>query len=278
MPAESSSTRNASRGRALLREPLLHFVALGALIFAADHLIRSRQADPRVIVVGPEVEREARAIFRNAKGREPSPAELKILRERWIDNEVLYREGLALKLEQGDPALRERVIFKALNVIESNLRLPDADDATLHGWFERHRDQYDSAARYDFSEAVTVQADDDTARRFAAALNGGEPVDVKSGLRIFRGRPRNTIVDAFGAEFAAGLDRAALREWSAIPSQAGPRVIRLEARTPGEAVAFDEVRGRVLQDWRDAKAQELRTSAVRELGRKYSVQIAGSSS
>ena len=265
-------------GPTLLREPLLHFIALGALIFAADHFIRARRPDPNVIVVGPEVEQEARAIFRNAKGREPSATELKILRERWIDNEVLYREGLALKLEQGDPALRERVIFKALNVIESNLRLPDEDDAALRNWFEQHRDQYESPARYDFSEAVLVKTDDETARRFAAALNGGEPVDVKSGLRIFQARPRNTIVDAFGPEFAAELDRAAIREWQVIPSLAGPRVIRLESRTPGETARFDDVRARVLQDWRDAKAQELRTSAVRELGRKYTVQIAGSSS
>jgi hypothetical protein len=261
--------------RNLSREPLVHFVLLGGLLFAAEHVIRASRPDPRVIVVGPEVDREARAIFHSGKGREPSDAELQVLRERWIDNEVLYREGLSLRLEQGDPALRERVIFKALNVIESNLRLPEIDDAGLQAWFEAHRGQYDTPARFDFSEAVPEDGKPETARRFAAALNGGAQLDVQSGLRIFQARPRNTIVDAFGPAFASALDTLPLREWRVLESNDGPRVVRLESRVPAAAVSFDEARGRILQDWRDAEAQQLRTAALRELKQKYTLQLPG---
>jgi hypothetical protein len=253
-------------------------VVLGGLIFGAEHVIRTRRGDPREIVLGPEVDTELSGLFRAAKGHDPSVVELKILRERWIDNEVLYREGLELRLDQGDRTLRERVIFKALNVIESNLRLPSLNDAELRAWFEQHRTDYDLQALYDFSEAVPTTSDADTVRNFAAALNSGEPLDVQSGLRIFEARPRDTVAGAFGADFVAALDNVPLQTWQAISSSEGLRIVRVEKRRPGARVSFEEVRARVLQDWRDKRAQELRTSAVRELGKKYTVRIGGSSS
>jgi hypothetical protein len=258
--------------KSLLREPLLHFVALGGLLFAADDRLRAQRDDPRVIVVSAEVVEQARAIFRSAQGRDPTDQELAILRERWVDNEVLYREGIALGLDQGDPTLRERVIFKALNVIESNLKLPATDDATLQAWFERHRAQYDERARYDFLEAVVSAADRGREAAFAQVLNGGGQADVRSGLRVFTQRPRDTIVDSFGVEFARALDALPLERWHLIASKDGPRVVRIGQRVPGAAASFEAVRARVRQDWEDAKAQELRTSAVRELGKKYEVR------
>jgi hypothetical protein len=258
--------------RFIMREPLSHFVLLGGLVFAADHIIRSERADPLEIVVGPEVDAEARATFRKARDRDPTPSELSVLRERWVANEVLYREGLALRLDQGDPTLRERVIFKALNVIESSIDLPEADESALRAWFEAHRERYDSEARFDFSEAVPTDTREETARRFVEALNGGATADVESGLRIFEGRPRRSIVEAFGAEFTDALEQAPLGVWRALPSSSGLRVIRLEAREPGEAARFDAVRAQVLRDWKDEKAQEQRTVAVHELTRKYVVR------
>src|SRR5262245_39782851 len=97
-----------------LREPLLHFVLLGAALFAADHFLVTRADDPHLIVVGGDVEAEAVAVFKNARGRDPNAKELEALHRVWLDNEVLYREGLAMQVDKGDSALRERVIFKAL--------------------------------------------------------------------------------------------------------------------------------------------------------------------
>lgn len=268
----SSAASATSWFSTLLREPLLHFVLLGGLVFAADQVIRSERGDPREIIVGPEVDAEARATFRKGRDREPSAPELSVLRERWVANEVLYREGLALRLDQGDPTLRERVIFKALNVIESNLELPEIDEGELRAWFEARRRRYDTPPRFDFSEAIPSDTRDNTVLRFVDALNGGAAADVESGLRIFAGRPRGSIVDAFGAEFTAALDQAPLGVWRALPSDSGLRVIRLEARDPGDAARFEDMRSQVLQDWKDETAQQLRTQAVRELTSKYVVR------
>src|SRR5688572_7467629 len=75
-----------------LREPLLHFVVVGGLLFAIDRVLISRDDDPHTIVVGGDVDHTAIETFRAARGRAPNDEELGALRRVWLDNEVLYRE------------------------------------------------------------------------------------------------------------------------------------------------------------------------------------------
>ena len=114
-----------------VREPLLHFVLLGAVLFVADDFIASRTDEPFTIVVDAGVDAEAIDVFETARGRAPNEEELYALRRVWLDNEVLYREGLAMGLDRGDTAIRERVIFKALSVVDAGIKLPPYDDAVL---------------------------------------------------------------------------------------------------------------------------------------------------
>lgn len=274
-PAANQPTAPA-RTRAWLREPLLHFVVLGALLFALDALLSERAEDPRTIRVTPAVDQEARTLFKSARGREPNADELRALRERWIDNEVLYREGIALRVDQGDTAIRDRVIFKSLNLVESGLKLPPVDEATLRAWFEGRRAKYDEPARYDFQEAVLS---DDTSegavRAFVVALNAGTPGDARAGLRVFKARPQENLVQSYGAAFAAALEAGTPGEWRAIASKDGVRAIRLDRVTPPRPADFDALKGVILQDWTDAVMAEQRTAAVRALAKKYTIKVEG---
>lgn len=256
-----------------LREPLLHFVVLGGLLFAVDHFLVSKADDPRRIVVGADVVSEAVNTFQAARGHAPSAEELAALQKVWLDNEVLYREGLALEVDKGDPAIRERVIFKALSVIDSNVKLPVMDDQQLRSWFEAHRQKYDEPARYDFEEAaLTGGASEQAVRDFVAALNGGTPGDAKAGLRVFKGRPHQNLVDSYGAEFAASLEQAKPGEWLALPTREGWRAMRLNQVTPPKPALYESLRGVVLQDWKDAEASQQRSAAVKALSKKYKIE------
>jgi hypothetical protein len=259
-----------------MREPLLHFVVFGALLFGIDHLLATRAGDPRIILVDAEVDAQAIKVFRDARGRDPNRDELYALRKVWLDNEVLYREGLALGLEKGDKAIRERVIFKALLTVDAGVKLPAYDEVLLRAWFEDHRKNYDEPARFDFEEAVTTGDRSETAARaFAASLNSGTPGDVEAGLRVFTARPRDNIVQSYSAEFVAALEAAPVGEWQVLPSREGPRVIRLKTMTPARPAKFEDVSGPVLQDWTDSVMAEQRSAAVRALARKYTVKVTG---
>jgi PPIC-type PPIASE domain len=256
-----------------LREPLLHFVVLGGLLFAVDHFVIGRADDPHTIIVGADVDREAIETFKAVRGRDPNPGELVALRRVWLDNEVLYREGLALQVDKGDTAIRERVIFKALSVIDSNVKLPVIDDKVLRAWFESHRDKYDEPARYDFEEAaLSGDTSENGVREFVTALNNGTPGDAEAGLRVFKGRPQANVVQSYGLEFAKALVQARPGTWQALRTRDGWRAMRLDAITPPKTAAFEALRGVVLHDWTDATAAEQRTAAVRALTKKYKVK------
>jgi len=257
-----------------LREPLLHFIVLGALLFALDHVLVSRADDPRVIVVGPEVDKEAKQLFAASRGREPTAEELKALRAAWLDNEVLYREGLALQVDRGDSAIRERVIFKALSVVDANVKQPAVDDKLLREWFDSHRAKYDEPARYDFQEAVLGgDSGEPAVRALVETLNKGAPGDVAAGLRVFKGRPHANLVQSYGPEFTKALEESPVGEWRAHATRDGWRAMRLDATTPGKPAVFETLRGVVLQDWTDEKLAEQRTAAVRALAKKYTVKF-----
>jgi hypothetical protein len=259
-----------------LREPLLHFLVLGSVLFGIDHVIAARADDPRIIIIDARVDQHAREVFAQARGRQANKDELYALRRVWLDNEVLYREGLALKLDKGDPAIRDRVIFKELSVIDASVKRPQFDEKLLRAWFEKNRAKYDQPARYNFQEAVLSGDSSEAAvHAFVAALNAGTPGDAQAGLRVFKDRPRDNLMQSYGREFVEALDASPVGEWRALPSRAGVRAMRLESITPAEPAVFESLRGVVLQDWTDAVLAEQRTAAVRALARKYTVKIVG---
>lgn len=275
-PALPPDTPPRRAWTAWLREPLLHFVLLGGVLFAVDHAVNGSVDDARVIVVDAAVDQEALKVFREARGREPNEDELYALRRVWLDNEVLYREGLALQMDKGDKAIKDRVIFKALSMINAGIKRPPFDEALLRGWFEQNRIRYDEPARYDFEEAVLDgDASEAAATAFASALNAGAPGDAKAGLRVFKARPHPTIVQSYGPEFAQALAALPTGQWRALRHGDGWRVVRLDAATPAKPASFDALRGVVLQDWTDAVMAEQRTAAVRTLAKKYLVRVEG---
>ncbi|NUZ08858.1 peptidyl-prolyl cis-trans isomerase [Piscinibacter koreensis] len=271
-----SLERRAAAAPRWLREPLLHFVVLGALLFAVDHLVASQVDDPRSIVIGATVDSQARDLFKASRGRDPDAQELAALRQTWLDNEVLYREGLALQVDRGDPAIRERVIFKALSVVDASLARPEVDDAKLREWFERNRAKYDEPARVDFQEAVLAGDTSEAAvRGFVETLNRGTPGELNAGLRVFKGRPHGNLVDSYGDAFARAIEAAPAGEWRAYATRDGWRAMRLDALVAAKPASFEPLRGVVMHDWIDVTMAEQRTAAVRAMAAKYRVSVEG---
>ena len=272
-PIQSHATADTSRPR-WWREPLLHFILLGGLLFAVDQFIVGRAADPRTLLLTHDVDTEARELFAASRGRPPTTEELAALRRTWLDNEVLYREGLAMQVDRGDDAIRERVIFKALSVLEADNKLPSFDDQLLRGWFEKNRHKYDEPPRFDFREAVlSGDMAEASARELAERLNSGVPGEIGAGLRVFKGRPQNNLVQSYGEGFASELEGAKPGRWLALASKDGWRVMQLDAMAPARPADFATLRGVVLQDWTDAVMAAQRTAAVRTLAEKYTVRI-----
>jgi len=98
----------------LLREPILHFFLLGALLYVASTLIAKPAPvarNTRVEVPAAEV-RRLRDVWALQWHRPPTRQELKSLIDDYVREEVLYREAIAIGLDRNDDIVRRRLIQK----------------------------------------------------------------------------------------------------------------------------------------------------------------------
>src|SRR5689334_15398680 len=132
-----TSTRHsvAMLMRSLLREPLLHFLLLGAIIFAADAMLHPPAKDEKVITVTKAMRQSFIDNFAEDKQRVPSEADLQKMVDAWIASEILYREGKALGVDRGDEMIRDRVAFKLQLLIFDQVHVQPPTDEQLRSWF-----------------------------------------------------------------------------------------------------------------------------------------------
>jgi hypothetical protein len=183
-------------------------------------------------------------------------------------------------MDRGDQAMKDRVVFKVLTATQSGLALPKIDEAGLRAWFESRRDQYDLPARFSFDEAVLVGGDSTAGnlQKFVTALNGQQAPEAEASLRIFKDRPRPSLVQSYGAPFADALEKQVIDNWAVLQSQEGARVVRLTAVTPGRPAAYDEMKERVYTDWKEFTSSQMTKAAIREIAKKYRVRDEGKGS
>jgi hypothetical protein len=111
-------------------------------------------------------------------------------------------------------------------------------------------------------------------RAFVGALNAGTPgEDAKADLRLFKNRPRENLVQSYGAEFATALDASPVGEWRALATKDGWRAMRLESIGKPRPADFDAIKDMVHHDWVDATLAEQRSASVRALAKKYTIKL-----
>src|SRR5262245_55195571 len=125
----------------IAKEPLLHFLLLGAALFAAyGFLNRSTQAQlGEVIVRAGQIEHMA-ARFAQFQQRAPTTEELKGLIDQYVREEVLSREAIKLGLDQNDAIIRRRLQQKMEFVATDLATVDEPSDAELTDWLANHPD------------------------------------------------------------------------------------------------------------------------------------------
>lgn len=262
--------------RALAREPLLHFLVIGSLIFAVDAVANPAIRTDKTIVVSAEMKNDLVRQFEDARGRPPTESELDTVIDAWLLNEVLYREARTLGLDKGDDMIRERIIHKMRLLIFSNIVVPEPTTADLQAWFDAHHDRYDEPERLNFFE-VRVADPGEAGREHAeqtlqAIRSEAEGNDLRSQVRLYARRPAAAVDKAFGSGFADKLARLPTGTWSLIDADDGWHIVRIDAIEPGKPAAFAEVRDQIAAEWKQEQLRSLARDAVHKLGAHYDVQ------
>jgi peptidyl-prolyl cis-trans isomerase C len=256
-------------GRRLLREPLVHFFAAGLLLFVAFEQHKAG-ADLYRIEITPERVRQLVAGYRAEFGVEPSPARLNQVIDRYVDDEVLYREGLSRKLDRDDEIVRRRVVQK-MQFLQQDLAAPaEPTEAEVAAYYAAHRAQYAAPATVSFSHIYFADgaAGAEAARRRAEAVLAGLPAAVQRApdrgdsfpdLYDYSGFGQEAARRLFGeSQLSGSLFTAPAGRWSGpFRSSYGWHLVRVQSAEPARPLPFEAVRGRV----RDALIADRQASA-----------------
>ncbi|MBI2382844.1 MAG: peptidyl-prolyl cis-trans isomerase [Gammaproteobacteria bacterium] len=266
--------------RRLARQPLLHFLVLGGLLFAAQNLLKPRHP---IHVTAADVQR-LREDWRRETGRAPTPVELQASLDHWLGDEALLREALRLGLDRRDAVARRRLLMnlrfafpdgpddeaallkdaEALEMQSSDVvvrrRLIQAMEQRLLGeqrlaereltdYVAAHSERYGAHVRYRFRQVfLAAGRPPDDARRILAQLRAqpwpetlpGDPFLL--GQR-FDGLTAAEVARQLGREVAEAVAGAATGAWTGpVASPYGLHLLQVEEAMPGAPAAPDAVR------------------------------------
>jgi hypothetical protein len=268
----------------LVREPLVHFLLLGAALFVLyDVIAGERDAPDRIVVDSARVEQLALG-FTRVWQRPPTEAELAGLVEDFVREEVYYREALAMGLDRDDTIVRRRMRQKLEFLSEDLVALAEPGEAELEAWLNEHADDYRVEPRAAFRQVYVSrerhgEAAEATAEALLARLSeGGEDGGALGDASLLPASlplsPQREIAKHFGDDFAAVVLTLEPGAWSGpVESTFGLHLVRLEAREPARAPALEEVRQAVERDWAAAERREANEAFYQALRERYELTL-----
>jgi parvulin-like peptidyl-prolyl isomerase len=267
----------------LLREPLVHFFVLGALLFGVyGWLNREGFYAPDEIVVSRGQVRNLHEQFERVWQRAPTQDELRGLIDGWVREEIFYREALAMGLDRDDPVVRRRMTQKVQFIIDgATPAAPTAEE--LQAWLDRHVEKYAVEPTYSLRQIYfdpgrpksDLEADLAAARR---ALDRGQPVAGDSSMlpSTLSAASASEVARTFGAYFERELRDLQVGSWQGpLRSGFGLHLVELTARTAERNATLEEVRTAVERDLLHARTQEANAASYDRLRANYAVRIEG---
>ena len=267
-----------------LKEPLIQFLALGALLFGIG-LLRGDTVEPsanRIALTAGVFERLIEG-FRLTWQRPPTEDEFRGLVEDYLKEEVLYREAMEMGLDRDDQIirrrLRQKLEFLTADVVES---FEPTDDEML-AYLDADPDRYRRDAVLGFRQVyLRVEPDAEQAearaRTLLDELRHSPDVDPESvgdpflHPTVFADITQQQLAGLFGAEFALQIVELPVGEWSGpVTSAFGVHLARLDALEPGRLSELSEVRDAVYRDLVSQRTREAEQRYFEGLLSQYTV-------
>jgi hypothetical protein len=268
----------------LLKDPLVHFLVIGAALFALSAWRGEsiRTGRERIVVTAEQVAqmRDAASVV---EGRALDDDEVAALIEPIIHDEVLYREARALGLDANDDEVRRRLIEKMSYLTQDLADPAPSSEAELRKFYDDLPTRFEIPALVTFDQVFFSPSERGDALRSdaeasVAQLRAGR-APAASGDRTplretYENAPREQVAVLFGDELAAAVFADAPGEWTGpFQSDFGLHVVRLRARTEPRLPPFDEIRDRVADEFAAERRRERNDAEYRRMRARYDVVV-----
>ena len=277
----------SGRLKSALREPILHFIVVGALLFGSYEHFRTESVAPeRKIVISTQRIGNMTEAFIRTWQRPPTQSELTRLIDDYIRTEVFVREAVALGLDRDDVIIRQRLRQKMEFIGVDGSQDREATVQELEDYYQNHVQQYQRQTKITFRQMFLdpnkAGADlDSEVDRLLKRLNGTQAVEdvetIGGGPVLLKPEWRDTdqaVISArFGAEFTRALLRQPLGIWAgALSSAYGAHLVKVDKVQPGEALSLELIHQRVESDWRIDQRKNQQDALYRRLLEKYRIE------
>jgi hypothetical protein len=271
----------------ILREPLLHFVLLGTVIFAGYGFVSKRGSNEpgKIVISEGQIAAMAEGFARTWR-RPPTRDEIEGLIKDRVQEEVYCREAMALGLDKDDTVIRRRLRQKIEFVSDDTAALAEPSDEELSTYLKAHADTFGVPQRFTFThvylnpERHGENLVQDTAELLARLRKAGDRADLSelgdsfALEHKFQSLPASEIVKQFGENFAARLGELSLGQWGGpVESGYGVHLVRVSKRTDGRMPELAEVHDAVRREWTNARRLESNEKFYAELLKRYIVTI-----
>jgi PPIC-type PPIASE domain len=267
----------------LLKEPLLHFLVLGGLMFAAysgigtDH--QTVQPQPIIHVTAADAE-WLKGMWTRQRHRPPTDEEFSGLVIDHLKEEVFSREARALELDVGDTVVRRRLAQKMEFLLQDTIRTAQPTEADLRALYETRPDLTRIPPRVSFTQVFFQREQGDgRARASLAALSDANAEPDEQGDRLLLGdtfteQDEQTLSNLFGAAFARAVLALPVGRWSGpIESAYGLHLVKVTEALPTPALSFPEVQLRLVDEWRRERQETANADLTKGLLRKYRLVV-----
>ncbi len=267
----------------LWREPLVHFLVIGAGLFLAFDLTQDNRPDApnRIVVDASQIEQLA-AQFKRTWLRPATENELAGLIESHVRDEVYYREALAMGLDQNDPQVRRRMRLKLEFLLEDLTAAEPPGEEVLSGYLEQHPERFRIEPRLSFRQ-VYLNPDRrrdlavDAERTLADLRAGVSPETLGDPTMLPYEQTAASLTETartFGETFAREAMALEPGAWSGpLYSGFGAHLVLVTGRREARLPALAEVRAEVEREYLAQRRQELKDLAYRKLREGYEVIV-----
>jgi hypothetical protein len=285
-PSTSQKPGAASRIASIFAEPLVHFLLIGAILFAVYSYLQSdtRSNPQRFLVSAGKIEHLA-SLFTRTWQRPPTRVELEGLIDDYVREEIAYREGMKMGLDEDDTIIRRRIRQK-LDFIADDLGSQiEPTEEQLTTFLNENPDIYRIDPRITFQQ-VFLDPDRhavDLQESMAKLLNtlqsdptvAADQLGDQTLLEYQNtDRTKRDVASNFGPRFAEEIVKLPLQQWHGpIRSSYGVHAVYITERTEGRLPTLNDVRDLVRRDWEQKHRKDLIESFYQGLMKKYEVAI-----
>jgi len=273
----------------LLREPLLHFMFIGAFIYLLYGVFAepvAEEDDKTIVVTAGEIE-WMQTSWQKRWNRPPTEKEFDGLIQQYIKETVLYREALTMGLNKHDMVIRRRLAQKLEFLAKDLVALIPPTEEELQTYFDTHIQRYTLPALYTFTH-VFVDPD----KREDATLDDAEIIKEKlialgdefgdagalgDDLMLQNYYPQKDVTEIqkqFGSGFTESLIELAPGQWHGpVLSGFGVHLVYVSEVIESPTPVFADVRENVVADWTLERGEELNKQFYASLREQYTIVI-----